>query len=118
MFFKTRTTNLSFFYLPFWSVSWFSSFVVSLLSHVNTNPFSFPGFASCESEQILYDKITKKYCRIFLSFFEDNCTQKRKKIEQNDRKNVPVFQNDSFYIAKWAILLVKMNRFARQNGPF
>ena len=41
-----------------------------------------------------------------------------KRTEQNGKKNGSGFQNDSFYFAKWAVLLAETAHSAQQNGPF
>jgi hypothetical protein len=54
------------------------------------------------------NKIDEKFLQNFFSFYEDESRCFGKRTGQKSRKIFLHFQNGSFYIAKWPILLGKM----------
>ena len=59
-----------------------------------------------------------KILQDFFSFYADESRYSGKRIEQNRRKNLLVFQNGPFHIAEWPVLLVRMSHSTRRKGPF
>jgi len=76
------------------------------------------GAARQELTASFVNKNDEKFLQNFFSFYADESRYSGKRIEQNRRKNLLVFQNGPFRIAEWPVLLAKMNHSARRKGPF